>query len=188
MSGGFCSLLFCGFIFLPSVWPLQLKAHQCSSVSVTTALPSPQSQSHFCCLPARPLLTRGSSALKTEPAMETKGGGGDSEQEQSDANTRMGKKTVHKELWQGGRRGPRKKPLGQGEMKVLEMWNNELLLCCWTGCVVFIQREVVYRTDEKSTAIRWWAISVCVSGGVHYYTSLLVRREKNRVHFNCPLV
>lgn len=30
----------------------------------------PQSQSHFCCLPARPPLTRGTSALKREPVTE----------------------------------------------------------------------------------------------------------------------
>lgn len=38
---------------------VQLKADQWSSVSVTEAATPPSPQSHFCCLPARPLPTRG---------------------------------------------------------------------------------------------------------------------------------
>lgn len=47
----------------------------------------------------------------------------------------------------------------------------------------------MYCTDGKKAQQLDGEPSASVSlGRVHYYTSLLARREKNRVRFNCPLV
>lgn len=187
------SLVSCLPLSLPSVYSvsMQLKAHLSSSV--TTRLSSPS-------LKVTSVVSQpghhwpGAHRLNTEPVREGRGVQSSSRETNTDIDEGekqdKRKKEDNSTDKLGLKNGKKKKTDGQGEMKAQQETEGDgerpsLVWWWWrgTGRVGFIQEEVVYCVDEKSSAIRWWAISVCVSWGVHYYTSFLAF-----LHINLPLV